>query len=43
MTEWYHPSRMEILPQLPRNTHGKVQKELLRGWVCGDVESPEQQ
>jgi cyclohexanecarboxylate-CoA ligase len=30
MTEWYLPSRLELLPELPRNETGKVQKNLLR-------------
>ncbi len=30
MTEWYLPSRLEILPELPRNGTGKVRKTLLR-------------
>ncbi|WP_189783635.1 AMP-binding protein [Streptomyces capitiformicae] len=30
MTEWYLPSRLELLPELPRNEIGKVQKNLLR-------------
>ncbi len=33
MTEWYRPSRLEILPALPRNTLGKVEKDRLRRWL----------
>jgi cyclohexanecarboxylate-CoA ligase len=29
MTDWYHPSRVEI-DQLPRNGSGKVRKDLMR-------------
>jgi cyclohexanecarboxylate-CoA ligase len=40
MTEWYLPTRLEILDELPRNSTGKVQKHLLRSWVNGaDVEN----
>ena len=37
MTEWYLPSRLEIVETLPRNNNGKVRKELLRRWVRGDA------
>jgi cyclohexanecarboxylate-CoA ligase len=30
MTEWYQPSRLEVLKRLPRNTAGKVRKDHLR-------------
>jgi cyclohexanecarboxylate-CoA ligase len=30
MTQWYQPSRVEIISQLPRNGSGKVHKDLLR-------------
>ncbi|WP_189151320.1 AMP-binding protein [Streptomyces lacrimifluminis] len=30
MSEWCLPSRLELLPELPRNQTGKVQKNLLR-------------
>ena len=30
MSEWRQPSRLELLPQLPRNDNGKVRKNLLR-------------
>ncbi|WP_433558414.1 AMP-binding protein [Pseudonocardia xinjiangensis] len=30
MTDWYLPSRLELVGQLPRNDNGKVRKELLR-------------
>lgn len=30
MSEWCQPSRLELLPQLPRNEIGKVRKNLLR-------------
>jgi cyclohexanecarboxylate-CoA ligase len=30
MSEWCQPSRLELLPQLPRNETGKVRKNLLR-------------
>lgn len=30
MTEWYLPSRLELMPALPRNESGKVRKDLLR-------------
>lgn len=30
MTDVYLPSRLELLPELPRNTLGKVRKEQLR-------------
>ncbi|GAA3105131.1 cyclohexanecarboxylate-CoA ligase [Pseudonocardia yunnanensis] len=36
MTEWYLPSRLELVATLPRN-NGKVRKELLRRWVRGEA------
>ena len=30
MTEWYQPSRLEVMRRLPRNNAGKVRKDLLR-------------
>ena len=30
MSEWCQPSRLELLPQLPRNENGKVRKNPLR-------------
>ncbi|GAA1325311.1 hypothetical protein GCM10009610_58290 [Pseudonocardia xinjiangensis] len=42
MTEWYQPSRLELVRQLPRNSIGKVQKELLRRWVRGEGDLPEE-
>ena len=38
MTDWYLPSRLELLPQLPRNALGKVRKELLRRWLRGEAD-----
>ena len=35
MTEWYLPTRLERLEELPRNSTGKVQKHLLRSWLNG--------
>jgi len=40
MTEWYQPSRLEVLPKLPRNATGKILKELLRRWLRGEAELP---
>jgi cyclohexanecarboxylate-CoA ligase len=31
MTEWYQPSRLQVIDRLPRNSAGKVRKDLLRG------------
>jgi cyclohexanecarboxylate-CoA ligase len=39
MTEWHQPSRVEILPNLPRNGTGKVRKDLLRKRLLESVES----
>ncbi|WP_164842401.1 AMP-binding protein [Actinoplanes solisilvae] len=33
MTEWYQPSRLEVMRRLPRNNAGKVRKDLLREMV----------
>ncbi|WP_392870938.1 hypothetical protein [Streptomyces sp. LN499] len=30
MTEWYQPSRLELVTELPRNATGKIRKDLLR-------------
>ena len=40
MTDWYLPSRLEVVPILPRNDNGKVRKELLRRWLLGEAELP---
>jgi cyclohexanecarboxylate-CoA ligase len=40
MTEWYRPSRLELIGELPRNSNGKVQKELLRRWLRGETDLP---
>ena len=37
MTEWYLPSRLEYVGKLPRNSNGKVRKELLRRWLVGEA------
>jgi cyclohexanecarboxylate-CoA ligase len=42
MTEWYQPRRLEVLRRLPRNGAGKVQKDLLRRWVRGEAELPDE-
>ncbi|WP_432844778.1 AMP-binding protein [Amycolatopsis sp. CA-161197] len=35
MTEWYWPTRLELVPELPRNAMGKVRKDVLaRGLTC---------
>ncbi|WP_433278238.1 AMP-binding protein [Pseudonocardia xinjiangensis] len=38
MTDWYLPSRLERLARLPRNSTGKVRKELLRSWLNGQAD-----
>jgi cyclohexanecarboxylate-CoA ligase len=38
MTEWYLPTRLERLDELPRNSTGKVQKHLLRSWLAGTTD-----
>jgi cyclohexanecarboxylate-CoA ligase len=38
MTDWYQPSRLELVTALPRNATGKVRKELLRRWLRGEAE-----
>ncbi|MFE5112058.1 AMP-binding protein [Streptomyces sp. NPDC056663] len=38
MTDWYQPSRIEVVPVLPRTPTGKVRKELLRRWLRGVAE-----
>jgi cyclohexanecarboxylate-CoA ligase len=35
MTDWYQPTRLELVDQLPRNATGKVDKRLLRTWLSG--------
>jgi cyclohexanecarboxylate-CoA ligase len=37
MTQWYLPSRLEYVEALPRNTNGKVRKELLRRRLRGEA------
>ena len=37
MTQWYLPSRLALVETLPRNTNGKVRKELLRRWLRGEA------
>jgi cyclohexanecarboxylate-CoA ligase len=38
MTEWYWPSRLELVTELPRNSQGKVRKDLLARQLRGDQE-----
>lgn len=33
MTEWYWPTRLERVEELPRNAMGKVEKAVLRAWM----------
>lgn len=40
MTEWYLPSRLELIAALPRNSVGKVTKAPLRGWLRSDGAGP---
>jgi acyl-coenzyme A synthetase/AMP-(fatty) acid ligase len=35
MTDWYLPTRLEQLVELPKTSTGKVRKELLRSWLNG--------
>jgi cyclohexanecarboxylate-CoA ligase len=35
MTEWYQPTRLEVVDELPRNAAGKVDKALSRGHIRG--------
>jgi cyclohexanecarboxylate-CoA ligase len=35
MTDWYQPTRLELVDQLPRNPTGKVDKYHLRSWLSG--------
>jgi cyclohexanecarboxylate-CoA ligase len=37
MTNWYLPSRLECVEALPRNSTGKIRKELLRRWLQGQA------
>jgi cyclohexanecarboxylate-CoA ligase len=39
MTEWHQPSRVEIMPNLPRNSTGKVRKDLLRKQLLESAEA----
>ncbi|MGW9030256.1 AMP-binding protein [Streptomyces sp. NPDC055722] len=36
MTDWYQPSRLELVTELPRNAIGKIRKDLLRSQVKDD-------
>lgn len=38
MTEWYWPSRVEVVARLPRTSLGKVRKELIKRWLQGKAE-----
>ncbi|MFD7065465.1 AMP-binding protein [Streptomyces sp. NPDC059906] len=38
MTEWYQPSRVEVVAALPRTYTGKVRKELLKRWLLGEAD-----
>ncbi|OJF10989.1 AMP-binding protein [Couchioplanes caeruleus] len=33
MTDWYWPTRLEVVPELPRNALGKIRKDLVREWL----------
>ncbi|MFJ9446961.1 hypothetical protein ACIRRH_34685 [Kitasatospora sp. NPDC101235] len=33
MTDWYWPTRVEMVPRFPRNELGKVRKNVLRAWL----------
>jgi cyclohexanecarboxylate-CoA ligase len=37
MTDWYQPVRVEVVDKLPRNSAGKVRKDLLRRWLKDSV------
>ncbi|AUG76987.1 hypothetical protein CFP65_2132 [Kitasatospora sp. MMS16-BH015] len=37
MTDWYQPSRLELVTALPRNAMGKVRKDLLRTQLAADA------
>jgi cyclohexanecarboxylate-CoA ligase len=37
MTEWYLPTRVEYVQELPRNANGKIQKHLLRQRLPSDT------
>ena len=41
MTEWYLPRGVELVPALPRNSNGKVRKELLRRWLRNEISRDE--
>lgn len=36
MTDWYRPTRLEVVAALPRNHVGKTRKDLLRRWLAGE-------
>ena len=38
MTEWYWPTRVERIEELPRNHMGKVEKARLRAWLAGEAQ-----
>jgi cyclohexanecarboxylate-CoA ligase len=38
MTEWYQPSQLRVVAEMPRNATGKIRKELLRRWLRGEAE-----
>ncbi|GAA2449232.1 hypothetical protein GCM10010191_78470 [Actinomadura vinacea] len=38
MTQWYQPTRLSLIPRLPRNGNGKVRRELLKRWLVGEAE-----
>ncbi|MBE1612618.1 cyclohexanecarboxylate-CoA ligase [Actinopolymorpha pittospori] len=40
MTEWYLPTRLERLDELPKTSTGKIRKEALRSWLNADLEHP---
>jgi cyclohexanecarboxylate-CoA ligase len=35
MTDWYQPTRLELVDQLPHNPTGKLDKHHLRTWLSG--------
>ncbi|MET8539840.1 AMP-binding protein [Kitasatospora sp. NPDC004799] len=41
MTDWYWPTRVEVVPRFPRNELGKVRKNVLRDWLTGARPLPE--
>ena len=38
MTEWYQPSQLRVVTDLPRNATEKIRKELLRRWLRGEAQ-----